>query len=235
MSVTAFFEKFMGLQQQKVQATVASFRELVAGIAAGEEPNPAEVERLLASAGKSVDDLRLDVERYQHRMALKAAAAAMPGLEAERRTLDEQIAAADKLLEAAENQHTETTRPFYFRRREVDQAISEGTTARMELVYSCEDANLRRETDELEVEQRRLDEALRDLNIRAGRLDYKACYEREAAGHELINSEATRRREQAATHEKEAEAIRREAKKVERQQADLTKRREQIEDRMRQV
>jgi hypothetical protein len=56
MSITAFFEKFMGLQQQKVQATVASYREFVAGIATGEEPDPAEVERLLASAGKSMEE-----------------------------------------------------------------------------------------------------------------------------------------------------------------------------------
>lgn len=56
-----------------------------------------------------------------------------------------------------------------------------------------------------------------------------------AAGHELINSEATRRRELAATYEKEAEAIRREAKKVEKAQADLNKRREQIEHCMRQA
>lgn len=235
MSAVSFLEKFLGLQQQRTQTAVASYRELVAGIATGEEPSPTEVERLLAEAKKSLDDLRGDVERYQHRMALKAAAAALPALEAERRTLDEQIAAADKILEAAESQHDETTRPLYFRRRQVDQAISEGTTARMELVYSCEDADLRRETDELEVEQRRLDEVHRELNTRAGRLDYKACYEREAAGHELINSEATRRREQAASYDKEAEGVRRELKKVEKAQADLAKRREQIEDRMRQV
>lgn len=234
MSVTSFFEKFLGVQEERAKASVASYRDLVAGIATGEEPNPADVERLLASASKTIDDLRRDVERLQHRMELKASAAALPSLEAERRTLDEQIATADKLLEAAENQHDETTRPLYFRRREVDQAISEGTTARMELVYSCEDTDLRREMDELEVEVRRVEESLRDLNTRAGRLDYKVCYEREAAGHELINSEATRRRELAATYEKEAESIRREAKKVEKVQADLNKRREQIEQRMRQ-
>jgi predicted nucleic acid-binding Zn-ribbon protein len=116
----------------------------------------------------------------------------------------------------------------------VDQAISEGTTARMELVYSCDDVDLRRKMDELEVEVRRVEESLRDLNVRAGRLDCKVCYEREATGDEPINSEATRRREQAATYEKEAEAIRRDAKKFEKAQADLTKRREQIEQRMRQ-
>ncbi|MCO6454785.1 MAG: hypothetical protein J5I93_05745 [Pirellulaceae bacterium] len=59
MSVTAFFEKLVGLQQQKTQTATTSYRELVAGIATGEEPNPAEVERLLSETGKSVDDLRV--------------------------------------------------------------------------------------------------------------------------------------------------------------------------------
>ena len=50
-------------------------RELVSGIATGEEPNHAEVERLLATTGKSIDDLRRDVERFQHGMELKAVVA----------------------------------------------------------------------------------------------------------------------------------------------------------------
>jgi len=42
-------------------------------------------------------------------MALKAAVAAMPKLEDERRALDEQIAAADRSFEAAEKKRDETT------------------------------------------------------------------------------------------------------------------------------
>jgi predicted RNase H-like nuclease (RuvC/YqgF family) len=67
------------------------------------------VERLLPEAGESLDDLRRDVEHFQHRMALKAAVAAMPAFEAERSTLEEKIAAANKLLEAAEKQHREVS------------------------------------------------------------------------------------------------------------------------------
>ncbi|MCO6454772.1 MAG: hypothetical protein J5I93_05680 [Pirellulaceae bacterium] len=47
MSVTSFFEKCVGVQQQRTKTAIASYQELVAGIATGEEPNPAEVERLL--------------------------------------------------------------------------------------------------------------------------------------------------------------------------------------------
>ncbi len=47
MSVTTFFEKMIGLQQQRSQQKQNSYRELVAGIATGEEPSASEVERLL--------------------------------------------------------------------------------------------------------------------------------------------------------------------------------------------
>ena len=102
MSAVTFFEKFLGLQQQRTESAVASYRELVAAISTGQEPNPIDVEHLLAEAGKSLDDLRKDVEHDQRRMALTAAGAATPKLKDQRRKLDEQIAAADRTLEAAE-------------------------------------------------------------------------------------------------------------------------------------
>lgn len=234
MSVTSFFEKFVGLQQQRTQTAIASYRELVAGLATGEEPNPADVERLLADAGKSLDDLRQAVEHYQHRMALKAAVTAMPKLEDERRALDEQIAAADKILEAAESQHDETTRPLYFRRREVDQALSEGSTALGELVYSCQDPDLRRELEEFEVELRRLDEQHRDLENRAHQMERNARNAFHEAEHQLVLSDTQRGHERAKRLEQEAKSLRRDAKKAERAKADCEKRRKGIEQRMRQ-
>src|SRR3990167_9430303 len=38
--------------------------------------------------------------------------------------------------------------PFYFRRREVDKALSDGSSALSELVYSCQDSEPRRELEE---------------------------------------------------------------------------------------
>lgn len=233
MSVTSYFEKFVGLQQQKVRATVASYCELVAGIASGEEPNPAEVERLLTNAGKSVDDLRHDVERYQHRMALKAMINSLPRLEAERREIDTQIAAADRVLEAAEMQHDESTGPLYASRRELDLAISDASRASTELMQSCDDADLRRALDELNTEARRLDEQSRNQSDRATYMEEKARSEHQRAERELTLGDTEARREVAERYRKEADSARREAKRLEKAQADLTKRREQIEQRMR--
>jgi len=233
MSAVSFFEKFLGLQQQRAESAVASYRELVSGIAAGEEPNPAEVERLLAEAGKSLDELRQDVEHYQRRMALRAAVAAMPKLEDQRRTLDEQIAAADRILEDAEKQHDETTRPLYSARREVDKAISDGSTALGQLVYSCQDADLRRELEECEAEARRLDEQHRELENRAHRMDRKAREEHQDAEHQMLLPDSRRGHDRAKRYEQEAESLRREAKKAEKAKADCEKRRQGIEQRMR--
>lgn len=235
MSVTAFFEKFIGLQQQRAQEKVATYRELVAGIAAGDEPNPAEVERLLADAGKSLDDLRRDVEQYQHRMALRATVAEMPALEAERRSIDEQIAAADQTLEAAEQQHDQTTDPLYARRREINQALSEGSTALGELVRTCGDPDVIRDMADLDAEARQLSERSRDLISRAAHMEQSARNERERADQEASFSEAEGRREVADRYKKDAEATRREMKQVEKAIAELGKRREQIEQRMRQA
>jgi len=233
MTALSFFEKFVGHQQQRAQSAIAGYRELVPAIATGDEPNPAEVERLLAEAGKSLDDLRKDVEHYQRRLALKAAVAAVPKLEDQRRELDEQIAAADRILEAAEKQHEERTDPIYARRREVDKALSDGSTALAELVYSCQDLDLRRELEECEAEHRRLDEQHRHLESQAHRMQRKAQEQHQDAEHQMLLGDTRRGHDRAKRYEQEAESLRREAKKAENAKADCEKRRQGIEQRMR--
>jgi len=233
MSVTSFFEKFVGLQQQRAQTAIATYRDLVAGIATGEEPNPAEVERLLPEAGMSLDDLRRDVEHFQHRMALKAAVAAMPAFEAERSTLEEKIAAANKLLEAAEKQHRETTRPLYLRLEEVKQGINQGTDATMQLVYTCEAPDLRGEMDSLDAEYDRLSREIQDLEGRAFRTDRQAQEEHYEADHQLVLSDTQRGHERAKRTEQQATAMHREVSSMKRKLADLDKQRTQLEQRMR--
>ncbi|HAN97030.1 MAG TPA: hypothetical protein DCQ98_06160 [Planctomycetaceae bacterium] len=223
----------VGMQRQRAEQKRGHYRELVAAIASGSEPSPTEIEQLLTETQKSVDDLRRDVEKQQHRAKLKASVASIPGFEAERAAIDAQIAAADKKLAESESQHEETVHPLHLRRREVDQAISDGEAARRELVSSCEDADLRRELEDINQQLQRAGESTRDYKDSAGRLDRMAAYEHEVAGHELIKSEAARHREQAVTYETEAESLRRKAKKLEKLQADLAKRCEEIEQQMR--
>jgi hypothetical protein len=233
MSVTAFFEKLVGLQQQKTQTAIASYRELVTGIATGEEPNPADVERLLSETGKSVDNLRKDVETYQQRMEMKAAVAAVPSLQTERQTLDEQIAAADRALKASEDLHDETTKPLYFRRQQVIAAINEAERARQKLVATCDDPDLLREKEELEAEISKVCQHGLELRECENYLDNHASRERQNAQRESWPAEANRRLEVAQQYQDNSNATRRAIQEVEKEQQKLEKRREQLEARMR--
>jgi hypothetical protein len=67
MSLTSLFEKIAGKQKQRAKARVNDFRALVRSIGTGQEPDADQVERVLSDAGRSLDDLRDAVERYQPR------------------------------------------------------------------------------------------------------------------------------------------------------------------------
>jgi hypothetical protein len=235
MSVATFFEKFAGLQKQKAKVTTASYRDLVAGIATGDEPEPAEVERVLAAADKSVDDLRHDVERFEHRSSLKALVASMPKLEAEQQELRRQVTKADDVLADAEQRHNEATAPLYGRLKKIEITLSEAEAAKRELYHTCDDANLRYQHDELDTEHKRLLEQHRNLTDRANFMAEKSRIERDRANHELGEGSIEGRRDVADRYKTDAEVARREAKKVEKSLADIDKRRERLEERMRQA
>ncbi len=233
MTSVSFFDRVLGLQHKKTQQTVASYRELVACIAKGDEPDADKVDGLLVSVGKSVDDLKADVERYKHRFALMALVNSMPKLEAERRDIDNQIAAADRALEAAEKQHEDSTAPLYATRHELSRALSDASSAAAELVTSCDDADLRREMADLDADARRLHEQRRKANDRATYMEEKARTESERAERELSPESTEGRRDVAGRYRKEAEDARALVKRLDKATADVTKRREQVEHRMR--
>lgn len=235
MNVTALFEKIAGRQQERQHRRIEDYRELVAAMAVGEVPAAETVERTLADAGKSLDDLRADVEHYQRRMALKAAVAAIPNLDAERRDIDKQIAEADRLLEAAEKRHDETTFPLYERRRAVTEALSEGSRAVTELVLTCNDPDLRRQWDEIQAELHRLANRHRELTQRAAFMEERARTERERADRELTPAECDARQDVAARYKRDLNATRRALEQLRRLEAALVQRRERLEDRMRQA
>lgn len=234
MSVTTFLEKMIGLQQQRSQQRQNSYRELVAGIATGEEPSPADVERLLAETKKSISDLQRDVETYQHRMALKAMVASLPKLEEEFAHVQQQIAAADRELEAAERRNDEITSPLYGRLHEIKEARKDASTAQQELFATCDDLELERQLDAANAEIRRLMDASKELATKAVYIDNQADGERRRADRELTEADRDHRREQAAVFQKQAESIRQRINAGEKAQVEAAKRRDEIEERMRQ-
>ncbi|MCO6454787.1 MAG: hypothetical protein J5I93_05760 [Pirellulaceae bacterium] len=174
---------------------------------------------------------RKDVETYQQRMELKAAVAAVPSLQIERQTLDEQIAAADGTLKAAEDLHNETTQPLYFRRQQVIAAINDAERARHKLVATCDDPDLLRMKEELEAEILKVHQRRLEQRERENFMDTNASRERQNAQCESWPVEADRRLEVAQQYQ--ADATRRAIKDLDKELRKLEKRREEVEERMR--
>jgi sulfatase maturation enzyme AslB (radical SAM superfamily) len=233
MSALTFFEKYMGRQQKKVETTLARYQDLVVSIATGHEPNPDDVEQLLASVGKSVNDLQQDVSRYQRRIELKAKSAALPKLERERRELDKKLAAADQALEAAEKLHDETIAPLYARRQEIDHAISESNRASSELIQTCDNTNLKHEVAKLHAQLNETVLQAKAVGDRARQLEREAEHARECAAREVVQSIAERHREHAAQLQKDSETARHEERKLAKRLVEFEKRCEQLENQMR--
>jgi hypothetical protein len=234
MSVTTFFEKMIGLQQQRSKQKQNSYRELVAGIAIGEEPSAADVERLLAETKKSLTDLQHDVETYQHRMALKAIVASQPKLEQEFAQVQQQIAAADRVLEEAERKYDEVTLPLFGRLHEIKEARKDASMAQQELFDTCDDPHLERQLDAANAELQRLMDNNTDLATQAVYIDNQADAEKRRAERELTEADRDHRREQATVFQKQANSIRQRIKAGEKAQADAVRRRDEIEESMRQ-
>jgi chromosome segregation ATPase len=234
MSVATFFEKMIGLQKQRSEQKQNSYRELVAGIATGEEPTAAEVDRLLVDTRKSITDLKHDVEDYQRRMALKAIVASLPKLEQEFAQVQQQIAAADRMLEEAERKYDEVTLPLFGRLQEIKEARQDASAAQQELYLSCDDPELERQLDMANTEIERLMDANKELATQAVYIDNQADSERRRADRELTEADRDHRREQAALYQKQAESLRHRVKAGEKAQAEAVKRRDEIEERMRQ-
>ena len=148
MSVPKFFEKMIGLQTQKQQQKVLSYRSIVVDIASGGEPSPGDVDRCLADTGKSIVDLQRDVERQDRRTTLKALVASIPKLEQEYGQLQHQIADANTELEEADRRHSEITNPLSFRLSDIRAIQTDARKDNQELFDGCVDIELRRQWDQ---------------------------------------------------------------------------------------
>ena len=133
MSTQSFFDRLVGRKRDREKTALTSYQQLIESIVNETEPDPDEVERLLAESNKSIDELRRDVQRCQHRMELKAVVASLPELDRESADVHKRIATADQELQIAERKHDEATGPLYTRLEEIKQARSDASRARQEL------------------------------------------------------------------------------------------------------
>ena len=233
MSVPKFFEKMIGLQTQKQQQKVLSYRSIVVDIASGGEPSPQDVERILAENDMSIEDLQRDVERQERRTSLKALVASIPKLEKEYDQVQHQIADANTELEEAERRHAEITNPLSFRLQDIRTFQTEAMKANQELFDGCGDTELRRQWDQTIAQQNENIARNRELLSEISLLDNKAQNAALRAEHEISRSDIDRCRGQAVAYNKQAEELRSEMKALERSNKDIVRQRDQIEQRMR--
>ena len=142
MSLTNLFAKIAGRHQERQQARKADFKSLVKSVADGQEPDPDEVERILAETGKTLEDLQHAVELYLKRRALKATIDQKPKLEKDREQIEKQIGQASDALTAAEKKYKETTDPLLGQRDYIRDQMLEIDRARTELERTCDDQDL---------------------------------------------------------------------------------------------
>ncbi len=233
MGVAELFQKIAGRQNERRHQRFTNFRDLVASISVGEEPDAETVERTLADAGKSLDDLKHAVELYQRRMALKATVANLPKVEQQRKQIEQQIAAADRQLEAAEARHEEIATPLYATLRELDAARNDASAAERELFLTCDVGTLRDELDDQHRQATALMAENSKLLSQAVFYENKAAAEIEDSKRQTSEIEQRRCEGAAATYRQTALSTRASIKANEKAQAELARRQADVEQQMR--
>jgi hypothetical protein len=151
-----------------------------------------------------------------------------------RSRIGQQLAAADRDLEAAKRLHDEITYPLHGRLKEIKEARKDASLARQELYDTCNDFDLQRQLDDADAEIERPHKSSWDLATQAVYLDNKADSELHRADKDLTEADRDHLREQAALFQKQAESMRQRVKASEKAQAEAVKHRDQIEERTRQ-
>lgn len=128
-------------QRKREEAAAKDYRALVRQIASDPSKPPAvdRVDDVLRAVGRSVDDLRGDVQTCQHRNGLREQIAAAAKMQSERDTILEQITKADAVFKTAEEAHRQTVLPLRIRRDQIDAATQAAELARAELLRDVPD------------------------------------------------------------------------------------------------
>jgi len=139
MNVTTVIERIVGKQRER---QAANYSELVVQIADGKEPDADFVAQVLRDADCSADDLQAAVELLERRREMQKKWQRIEQLAAQREDLEQQMAEADRELEAAERKHYLTVYPISADLEQLKKATWEGEKAKQELCSTCTDPSL---------------------------------------------------------------------------------------------
>lgn len=232
MNLATLMDKVIGRQRERQQSRHEAYRTLVAQLADGKEPDAEQVDELLVALGKSLDDLKADVERLEKRREWKAQIDQLPKLGDEQKRLRKQVSAADRELEAAESKHTEITTPLYARLDQIKQAMSAAEDARRRLWDTCADPAIVAELKE--VTTARADVSTRRTKIAADARQQRewARSDRAEVPHATSETQIVELRQRAARRDARAAELEAELTKLVAEEADLERREAAIRERM---
>jgi valyl-tRNA synthetase len=136
MDVYQLIEKKQATRDLEIQE---AYRELVRAMANGTEPEVETIEETLREAGRTVTQLREDVERQVYRQGLRELAAELPATRTEMNKLEEEIRKADHTLRQAHLAHQAAVLPIVSQLSVLRSKEVEIMRVESNLVQSCGD------------------------------------------------------------------------------------------------
>ncbi len=161
MQIVERLRKALAIQKrERLSQGWPAYRQLLEDVAMEKEDySPDEIEQILESVGKSIDDIPKDAERLRKRLALadqvKQGKSAATRIDSERKRLEE----LRTELQEARNRLEPAIRELNVKVRAMEQLSSDGAIAADELHRCCMDPSLQGQFDDL---QRELMDRLRE-------------------------------------------------------------------------
>lgn len=187
MAMANLIDRIVGKQRAR---QVSDFRDIVTEIADGREPDEDIIAQVLFESGKSLDELREDVELLKRRRELRTKWNAVPGLMAERKKLQQQIDEANRELKAAERKHFAIANPIIAELDQLKEATYDGEKAKFELWNTCNDPTLLDKMADIQLRLAKKRQEASDLQTRIDNLHEWAKYERAEAARQKMMVDA---------------------------------------------
>lgn len=200
MNLTTLFDRIFKAQKQRGESRACDYRSLIAEIASGTEPQGDRLDQILTASGKSVEQLRADVELHQQRRAWREQYDALPKLNEETATIERQIADAEMAFEAARAQFHAATNPLHARLRQLQEERNQAETAQARLEETCPHVELVTELQHVRDEHR-------EAHNRHIKLDLGVTEARETAESDRAEAEYTGRNSLAGEYLERAERL----------------------------
>jgi hypothetical protein len=228
MNLSDLFARIRG----KKREFQMDFHALVRLVAADKAPEPDVIARALQDAGKTVEDLQKAVELLQRRHQWRQAIAQAESLEAERPGIQQQIAAANRELEQANERHDEIVGPLDGKLYRIIQAGRDADEARRQLRDTCTNlelldamADVNSERDALVKRRHELDRERDELKRRGQAALEESAYARSEAEAQALHNQGQNQLARAKQYEPELTRL---AKKL----ATLEQREQEISQKM---